>query len=414
MENPFSKKQAQFLRTNLNDFNLVWGVTGSGKSYITNIKAYMYISQLNDGDLCLFSGNTIESLYDNVISPLCKMAPTTMRYASKNGRERLIYACHDKEVEISCIGANNERAQDRVQGKNVKLWLSDEIPKQPKSFVDMAISRLRSEENGRMKIMPAIFTLNPDSPSHYIKQEYLDKKRGDVNEWFFNFDDNPLIDKEYVEKQKDRFSGVFYERMILGKWTSAENAVYDLFNRSEHVTEEIPTKAITRYILGIDWGYEHPLALVLIGVTGDSEYYIIDEILKRKVLIDNSISNLVKILENRNQCRIETAYCDSARPEYIVQFRSYTGIHSLPAKKEIIEGIQCVQRLLKKRGNNRYGLQIKNGCNESVKAFENYEWAKDTSTGQERPKKVDDDMIDAIRYAIYTDYTLSRSKAVIL
>lgn len=404
MRSPISLKQKQFLHEPLHEFNILWGVTGSGKTFITNLYWYDYIvSQVPDGKLLMISGNTSESLYDNVIRELLEFDKGigNLEYVAVKGHQRLLV--RNKDIEIACVGANNERAKDRIQGKNVYAWLADEITKHPKSFVEMALSRLRDKSSGEMTVQPCIWTLNPDHPSHFVKTEYIDREdeeTEDIKNWVFQFEDNPLISPEYVEKQKTRFTGVFFDRMILNKWTFAEGVIYDKFNRDAHVLDEIPTERIKSWFLGIDWGYENPLAILLIGEDGDGVYYETDEIYVKHQVIDDSIKSL---LAKWDKYKIECAYADSNRPEFIMQFAEITGIDTYAAKKDVIEGIHEVQKCYRKRGDGQYSLYTHKSCKNLIREKESYVW-KENRAGdtKDEPKKENDHLPDSERYVIYT------------
>ena len=82
-----------------------------------------------------------------------------------------------------------------------------------------------------------------------------------------------------------------------------------------------PKERISEYVLGVDWGFEHPLALSLIGIDYDDNYWIIDEIYTKHQLIDKSLVDLMKqkgwfdIEYGNGITRPKYAYADSARPE---------------------------------------------------------------------------------------------------
>ncbi|MDK7164463.1 hypothetical protein QP408_10885, partial [Winkia sp. UMB3105] len=77
----------------------------------------------------------------------------------------------------------------------------------------------------------------PDSPSHWLKTNYID--RIDTLDgwgfWHFTMDDNPGLTPEYVAAKKKEFTGLWYRRFIQGEWISAEGAVYDMWDPTTHV-----------------------------------------------------------------------------------------------------------------------------------------------------------------------------------
>ena len=48
-------------------------------------------------------------------------------------------------------------------------------------------------------------------------------------------DDNLSLSEKVKDRFKRMFSGVFYQRYILGLWVIAEGLIYSMFNEDEHV-----------------------------------------------------------------------------------------------------------------------------------------------------------------------------------
>jgi len=427
----FSIKQRQVYHSEFKDFSLLWGKTGSGKSFVANLKFYKWICRAPKNSKFILSGNTQESLHDNVISELKKFDAgiNWLQYKTVANKQRLIVK--HTGTRVKCIGANNEKAQDRIQGGNEDGWYADEVIKQPKSFVDMAISRCRYEKNGVLTFAPVLWTFNPDGQSHYIKTDYFDKIQ-EINgeEIFFSFEDNPLIYDEikkgfkgdFVDKIKKRFTGVFKLRMVEGKWANAEGVIYDKFDRNKHIVESYPIPEVKEYVLGIDWGYakDHPLAIGLFAVT-DRAYYCIDEIYVEQQLIDQS---LIEIMKKKGWYKLPItwkptgqftktqsdftkpsyAYCDNARPDLMKQFKDLSGITTIGAVKDVEDGIQAVQRKFIQQGDGSYGFYfLKGRVPNHIREFELYRWDSLISGhGKNVPKKVDDHSPDEVRYMVYT------------
>ncbi len=413
MEVEYSKKQLDFFYSGNHDFHILSGKTGSAKSFIANVRLMGEMASDPPNSISIFSGNTFESLYDNVVQPFLDLDENIgdFEYRSVAGRPRMICKLNNSQAVL--VGANNEGAEQRIQGKpSVRRHYGDEIVKQPKSFVDQVLSRLRyKDENGKLAVGQAFWTCNPDHPYHFIKSEYIDNRKLDVNNWYFDFWDNPIMTQEWIDKQKARYSGVFYQRMIEGKWVAAEGVVYDKFDRTKHVVTDYPKEAIKEYVLGIDWGYEHPMSIGLFAVDNDGGYWLIDEIHVRHQLIDATLVTLLKakgwfdIDFHGRKVKPSEAYADSAMPAYIQQFYDLTGIPCHGADKgpgSVVQGIQEVQRHFMKKPNGAYGLRIMSNCVEAIRGHESYTWMAGRGGLKDEPKKENDDACDMVRYVIYT------------
>jgi hypothetical protein len=83
-------------------------------------------------------------------------------------------------------------------------------------------------------------TTNPDSPSHWLKKEFLDRAHElDLKHWHFTLDDNVALDPAYVSALKKEYTGLWYRRFILGQWVMADGAIYDMFDPDRHVVDEL-------------------------------------------------------------------------------------------------------------------------------------------------------------------------------
>ena len=89
--------------------------------------------------------------------------------------------------------------------------------------------------------------------------------------------------------------------------------------------KELQNKNIVRYFAGVDWGYEHYGAVVLIGEDDKGNLYLIKEIAKQYQDIDYWVKVAKDIISKYGNIPF---YCDTARPEHIVRFQN-EGINAL-------------------------------------------------------------------------------------
>jgi PBSX family phage terminase large subunit len=401
-----SPKQEDYIKHSKHSYNISSGVTRSGKTFAQAIRFHTFMqTEAEPKSLHLMSGRTAESLYDNLVRPILFL--DKKKRVKVNARKTMM-TYGDKEIRL--VGCDNELATDRIQGKSVGSWWADEIVKHPMSFVNMAISRC--SEGG--KIAPKFWTCNPDMPNHPIKEMFIDSEKLDVKNWYFGFPDNPALSQDLIDELTNSFTGVFYDRMILGLWTVAEGIVYENFKQEEHVKDEAPVRAFERYVLGIDWGYTEALAMALYGVEADGTWWQVDEYKEPKKLIDESLKKEIEakgwfnlplfrfdgIEYKRYEVKPELAIGDSNRPEYIKLFHDLTGIRTEPAiKPDKAVMIQAVQKRYNKSGNGKYGLYHLSKCKKTLNEKMSYRW-KDN--GRDEVVKENDHLMDCEQYAIYT------------
>lgn len=242
---------------------------------------------------------------------------------------------------------------------------------------------------------------NPENPSHPVKKDYIDKDgqrlangRLNIRAFHFSLFDNDQLDPEYVESiVASTPSGMFTDRDIYGRWVAAEGVIYKDFNEKEHYIslEEFKKKNIVKYFAGVDWGYEHFGAIVVMAEDDEGNVYLCEEHAYQHKEIDEWVKIAKGVKERYGNINF---YCDTARPEHIVRFRREK-LRAIEAKKSVIAGIEEIASLFKTKK-----LFI---VRERVKRFEEeinqYVWGTN-----DEPAKEWDDVLDAMRYAIYTHY----------
>ena len=193
---------------------------------------------------------------------------------------------------------------------------------------------------------------NPDNPNHWLKRDYIDNESENIINEHFKLDDNTFLSKRYRESiKKATPSGVFWDRDIEGLWVIGQGAVYKDFNREVHYVDDVPYEEISSYFVGVDWGYEHYGAMVVIGETDDGTWYLVWN----------------------------------------------DGLNAFNADKSILSGIEVVAKGFKT--NKLFVLR------NAIPRFDEevYQYAWDEKTGL--PVKVFDDVMDALRYALYSNVT---------
>lgn len=236
---------------------------------------------------------------------------------------------------------------------------------------------------------------NPDHPEHWLKKDYIDNPSENILSFHFTIRDNTFLSERYIRNIIETTpSGMFTERGIYGLWTIGEGAIYSDFDEKIHVIDEddVPWKEITKYYAGVDWGYDHYGTIVVIGETDDGIKYLVREYAERHQDIDYWVSIARKVIDEFGK-KIPF-YCDSARIEHVDRFIR-EGFYAYNADKSVISGIEVVAKGYKE--NKLFVVR------QRVKRFldEVYQYIWNSKTGE--PVKQNDDVQDALRYAIYTN-----------
>lgn len=239
---------------------------------------------------------------------------------------------------------------------------------------------------------------NPDIPTHWLKLDFIDNKNPDSGIVAFNFtiDDNTFLDPDYVKSMKaSKPSGMFYDRDILGLWVTGEGIVYQDFDAKKMVIDDSKIPEGLHYYCGVDWGFEHPNPILLLGDDDQGNTYVLRDYTKKHKFINY----WVKIAQNLQDefGRNLIFYADSARPDNVNEFQA-AGINCINANKNVLPGIECVAQKMREGK-----FFVAKSCSQGL-MNEIYQYAWDENTGQ--PLKENDvrhnDRLDALRYAIYS------------
>ena len=240
-----------------------------------------------------------------------------------------------------------------------------------------------------------VFDTNPDNPEHWLKKEYIDSESENIISYHFRLDDNTFLSERYIKNIKESTpSGMFYDRDIEGLWVTGEGVVYSDFDGNKHFINDISGIDFETYIAGVDWGYSHYGSIVVFGIDKDNKWYLIEEHATQFKEIDYWVNIALGVKERYGNINF---YCDSARPEHVERFRRER-IRAINADKSILSGIEEVARLIKL---NRFFV-LSSKVKQFKKEIYNYIW--DEKTGN--PVKENDDVMDAMRYAVYSHMRL--------
>lgn len=246
---------------------------------------------------------------------------------------------------------------------------------------------------------------NPDVPTHYLKvlidnaEETHDETIKSIH--FTIFDNKENLDPVYLESIVNSKSGVFYERDILGLWSSGDGIVYSDFDiheneitreEYEHTYSEQVRKHGLTYIAGVDWGYEHKGCIAVLAVDHKDNFTLIEEHTHKHWQGSDWLALANEIKAKYGDIKF---YCDSARPEYVGMFRQ-NGIRAVNAYKRILKGVDTVASLIKQR---KFKV-VKESINYFEKELFEYVW--DEKTGEPLKADGNDDVMDTVRYAIAT------------
>ncbi|HJE48901.1 MAG TPA: PBSX family phage terminase large subunit [Lactobacillus johnsonii] len=389
-------KQKQVLHSYLHDDWKIMILSGAFRAGKTVMNNYIFVMELkriaklaksrkDPHPQYILAGYSSNSIYTNVISAIESYFGITMK-TDRHGHYHLF------GVDIVPSYTGSIRGVGSIRGMTSYGAYINEASLATHDVFQEILQRC-SIEGARI-----ICDTNPDIPTHWLKTDYIDNPdpKARIKSFTFAIDDNTFLSKDYVESIKAATpKGMFYDRGILGQWVTGDGIVYRDFDKDKMVISREQVPDDLEYYVGVDWGYEHPNPIILLGDDKDGNTYVLADYTKKHKFIDY----WVRIAKNLQASfgRNLIFYADSARPDNVSEFQA-NGINCINANKNIMPGIECVAR--KMRIGQFYVVDTAaSGLLEEI-----YQYAWDDKTGL--PLKENDvrhnDRLDAIRYAIYS------------
>lgn len=401
MKLELSKKQNEYIREAHARWNLKVGAVRSGKSYV-DIAAVipMNLRRLKDRDgLNVIIGVTKETVERNVLYPMREIY-TSAVVGTINSRNVAVVC----GVPVYCLGAEKASQVAKIQGSSIKYCYGDEIAKWHESVFNILKSRLDkpySRFDG---------ACNPEHPGHWLKK-FIDDPELSAYVQHYTIFDNPHLTKEFVDNLCLEYRGtVFYDRLILGRWTLAEGLVYPMYKEA---LGEPPKGEAAEYAMSLDYGTQNAFAALLWARHGGvwyavREYYYsgrdekaqktdedyardLDEFVKDintaeplRVIIDPSAASFIAVLRRRRRGDGERKYRVSA------------------ADNAVLDGIRETAAAMK-TGRIKFSL----ACVCWRREAEGYVW--DEKASDDRPVKANDHAMDATRYFVKTMRIMKRA-----
>lgn len=384
------------------------GAVSAGKT-IASLFAFLIAIRMTKGTgLIVIVGKTLQTIERNLLDPLMdNRLYGLVAGAVKHTKGSGVAVILGKTVHL--VGANDTRSEEKIRGSTIELAYVDEATLLPLGFWEMLVSRLRTPNPPRL-----LATTNPGSTRHWLRLEWiLQAAAKNMQVFHFTMDDNPSLTTEYVRDMKASYTGVFYDRMIKGLWTNAEGAVFDMWDAEKHVIPYAALPRMQRLLgVGIDYGTTNATSAILLGLGVDNRLYAVAEWRHDSRADQINLTNgaIVKgitewlgglALPDRTRAAPEWLIHDPSAASLRVEMASQGITNMFPANNDVLYGIQTVSNVL---GADRF--RVTDRCQGLIGEMSEYSWdPKASEKGEDKPMKVADHSVDAIRYAITSTET---------
>ena len=383
----FTPKQIKLIQMLKHDkfkrLNILYGSVRSGKTYITLILWAAWIATMPPDKNYLMCAKTLTSLKRNCLDLLQNLV----------GAKHFTYSISAKQAQlfgrkIYLEGGNDSRSEGKIRGMTLTGAYIDEITLIEEEFFTMLLSRL-SDPGAKL-----FGSTNPASPSHWLKEKYIDRKNElDLFVNKFVIDDNTFLDKKYVEQIKKEYTGVFYERFILGNFVTAQGLVYPMFSKEKHLTTQMLQDG--QFYISIDYGIVNPFAAGLWCVN-DKQAVMIDEYYyQNKEQPRTDEEHYEQILKLCGNYPVHEIIIDPSASSFKETIRRHDKFDVINANNNVISGIADCMTLLEGGYVNFFDR-----CTGLIKEMGLYSW--DSNAKDDSVIKEFDHSLDQFRYFVET------------
>lgn len=388
-----SDKQKKILAFPYSNYDAIIcdGAVRSGKTSIETWAFVKWAMERFDNQRFGICGKTVDSAQKNIIVPFISMTLAKEIYTLKWRRADKVLEAVSRDGKrnyFEVFGGKDESSFMLIQGRTLAGVLLDEVALMPESFVNQALARCSVDG---AKIW---FSCNPGSPQHWFYKNWI-MRRAERNALYLQFamTDNPSLSQKTLERYRNMYSGVFYDRYIRGLWVVAEGLVYPMF---DNVVPTEPRKYDTYYI-GMDYGILNPTAMLLVGHC-DGVWYVVKEFYHSGRETNQQKTDAeyyVDLKQLAGDLTIKRLIVDPSAASFIALVEKEHKFKIWDADNAVIEGIQHVAQCIADKK-----LLVNDCCKRTIQEFGLYRW--DETAPEDKVIKENDHAMDALRYVIQT------------
>lgn len=396
----FSEKQREILRFPYRpqyQALICDGAVRSGKTSVMSLSFFLWAMSEFSGNAFAFCGKSVGAVERNLVTPLMGVQYLRQHFDLRYNRAAhvLIGRRGAKENRFYLFGGRDESSYMLIQGVTLAGVLLDEVALMPRSFVEQALARC-SVPGAKLW-----FNCNPDGPEHWFRKEWLLKaEEHKALHLHFTMDDNPALDEETRQRYRTMYSGVFYERYILGRWVMSEGLIYDMMDPTANTYDDSSAPPSLHFAgirtIACDYGTTNPCVFLDVydydGTVYIDREYRWDSREEHRQKTDEEYADAMAAFMGQAQCAI---IADPSAASFIAALRR-RGMYVIPADNEVLDGIRRTSVLIGRRK-----LMIHKGCAGLLDEMGTYLWDEKACVhGDERPLKERDHGPDALRYFV--------------
>lgn len=382
-------QQYDFVYSNVPNVCMGAGI-GSGKTiagcYRALLAAYGEIGdqKIRTPNLGMITAPTYVMLRDATLRTFMELAEpfikdfvkSEMKAVMHNGSEILFRSTSDPE---------------KLRGPSISWWFGDEAALYSYKTWTVMLGRTRQFGKGGYKWLAT-------SPRgrNWVWREFVQAGRSDYQLITAPTWANPHLEDEYVLSLLEGYDEDTRRQEVEGEFLANQGVIYTEFMREVHVTKTRPNHEFDYVVAGVDFGYNNPSVIEVVGQNSDGYKRVLYEDYARR-RTDDELARAAAQL--RDEFQIDTFFCDPSDPVAISKLVE-AGCHAVQADNEVLAGISEVKRNLR-RLHGKPALTFSPECANTIAEMEQYEWLVDKGGGtRDKPRKSFDHAMDALRYAL--------------
>lgn len=380
---------------NKSRWQVCYGGAGSGKTYAIAQKVAFTLAFSKDRERWIVIRKVARTLRNSVFTIIKDIIIEMGLYEHFIIREGDLYI-YSKITgnDALFLGLDDVEKLKSIR-EPTKIWIEEASECDQNDLMQLNL-RLRGVTESTKQM---ILSFNPISQTHWLKGHFFDFPQKNVFISHTTYHDNAYIDDEYraeLEGLKD-VDYVYYQVYCLGQWGVLGNLIFTNWTAEDFKFE---AEDYDTLLFGIDYGYNHANAFVVLGMK-DGELYWHDELYLKRTTNSQFIQEMEPYKE-KYDLEYAEIIADSASPAYILEFQQ-AGYRRLrgaqKGKGSVLAGINWIKR-------HKIHIHEKR-CPHSLTEIQGHKWKEDRDGNViDEPVPFADDTIAAGRYAVEPLWTI--------
>ena len=282
---------------------------------------------------------------------------------------------------------------ERIRGLNLAWAWGDELAQVPTRDVWQILQGRIRDPRAKKR---GLFATTTPKGWNWLAKMFL-QARSDSYRWIrARTSDNPYLPEDFVRGLRQDYGEEFAAQELDAEILELQGLVWPINPRVNcRFDKAHAIRSCKDFVVGIDWGYSNPSAVVVGGFTEDGTWYLLEEWKKPRQLTEDIIEQLKKFYK---KYRFEIVYADPAEPDRIREVKN-AGFACKAADRARGAGLAEVRSLLAVRGDGKPKMYIHPTLRGWLREQEDYHYVEES---EDVEGDSGDHLMDATRYMVHS------------